>query len=1180
MKKRRMALALAILLVLTALPTVALPAAAASPYTDLIVESLYFTDESGLVQLDPIGKKGMVPRVALSKAEDGSKFSGYVLVEAYNDSGVLATAGFAVGDESAVYVETVYLITRGVYGGTAMEIPADATGIRAKYLSAEGGEQYGDTVYFNPAPAGEGYVGEITFPEPFNTILGDITISKEEGIRQYSTNMSADTIYDWSGATEIFLSTTVNYSNSEVAARTGTEKEKPITGRNFAANYKAGKYLNADGSVENDFIFTLVDDFYSGTNNASGQNVHTIPLNNYSLNGNLQLGEGVAINALIRSGAASGFTWIGSLRDENDGAVTQKWTKLEGTENVYTLMQSTTTKIMTCFNFETVDEYGIPRPYVLVDQFDDEACKTLNVENSIAACEATPGSFFQSADGLTIYCHPREGETITDVQLQWQDNYLSGIRHESACSMQTIVFENIGFLPRITGHNNNQFGGGDYLKAVYGFLSCKFTGSSANTLGMVGKYTAYLNECVAAYGFRDNYNYHAVQEDMASSRVVEVNCISYMNGDTNRIYNNTHPVSNSANSNNASTTHESMYLLRVGGRYFNSQGVPIGDGNTMNITMGIEVYDITYSPSGACGIGFSATNGGWMIDCYTTGTRMRYGIQASAENYVLDLCGLQKTGSDGRFFDLAAITWDEIAAGEWHADTSFLPDGWVATDEGTGDETPTPEPEPEPEPDPDPEPTPEYDFSGDTYNAVSDFGGEQGAKGWYYQYFKIGESGLSNLKSLVYQTSTTYWNNGSSTAYGQIRVNGTLITLEPGNTGDGALVFCAPKDGTVQLSMSNGLIEMQSGSVDGGHLKIFLNDTQIYPAEGWQYLASAETVAFEPIVLDLKEGDRIIFRANKGIEETSNATKNNSGDKFRLNPIVTYAKETVQPSVSAAASITVGATYGINIYLTPTGAVTGAGIKVGEEMLAGVLQEDGSYKVVAATAYARNLLGVSVTYYPYYTTAEGTTVATEPITASAKTLLETYVAGDYPEGAKALAQEALDYATVAEAYFGGGTVDTATADRLTAYDAEITAGVAGTTVTAGAQYTFAAVTLQLGDTINFIFAIGATDGGDLTALPEGCKITVDGTAVTASDFRTATAGGSKVMATVIAGVPEKEFASTLTFLLQDAAGNTLATLTYSVKDFCVRAFPTAGEADQHMIRAIWAVGSAAAAYAD
>ena len=1181
MKKRWFSLALALILMLGAVPLAALPVLAANPYTDLYVESLYFTDADGLVHIDPIGRTGMLPRVAISKKESGTAFAGKLVVEATNASGaVVATQTITINDAAIYHTETVFTVDRTVFVGAAMDIPATATAISVKYMSADGSEQYGNTAYWNPSPEGEGYVGQIIFPEPFKSLMeGKFTISKEAGIRQYSTTMSAETIYDWSGATEVFLSTQTDYTAAKNQARTGLSKSEPITSRNFAENYKAGKYLNADGSVENDFIFTLVDDFYSGTVAAPGANIHSIPLNNFGYNGNLKLGSGIFINALIRSGSPSGFTWMGSIKRQSDStAISTKWTKVEGYDNVYYTVQTgnanvNSNRVYTLFDFETVDEYGIPRPYVLADVYSDEACTTLDVTASLDALEASEGTFFQSADLTTVYCHPREGDDLDDIVLQWYDSFLSNLRHNGNYSMQTIVFENIGFMPRISDHVNNQLYGNDYDKAVFGFMGCKFSGGAANTLGLTGKYTAYLNECVAAYGFRDNFNYHAVTAENDGSRAIEVNCISYMNGDFNRIYNPDHPVSDSANSNNASTAHDGMYMLRVGGRYWNSQGHHVGDTATkMTINVGIEAYDILTSPSHAHAFGINKNPQGWVIDCYATGTRLRYAVGTGESNtHVLDLCGHRTCGMDGNKYSMPTLTWAQIAQGVWNADESVAPDvgGDTGGDTGgdnTGDSGITP--------------TPGVDQ--ETYNAVADYSTTQGAKNWFYKYFDIGQYGMANLKDLTYVASSTYWNDGAgSTGKGQIRVSGTLITLEPGNVGDGALVFCAPKSGKISLSMDGGSFYMQEGSADGGNFKIFHNDTQVYPASGWLTLGSAETHTFAPMEITVEEGDLIIFRANKGIEETSNATKNNSGDKFRLNPIIAYTEtEEEDAGVTVSASITVGATYGINVYLTPTGTVTGAGIKVGNKMLAGTLQADGSYKVVAATAYARRLLATSVTYYPYYTTAAGTTVATEAITASAKTLLETYVTGDYEADAKALAQAALDYATVAEAYFGGGTVDTAVADRLAGYDTTITAGTAGMTVTdaSGTAYTFAAATLQLGDTVNFVLAVGAADGSDLTALPTGYKITVSGTTVTATDFKASTVGGKKVMVALITGVPEKEFAKAQTFLLQDAAGDTLSTLTYSVNDFCIRGLATADTRNKNMIRAIYAVGAAAAAY--
>ena len=50
-------------------------------------------------------------------------------------------------------------------------------------------------------------------------------------------------------------------------------------------------------------------------------------------------------------------------------------------------------------------------------------------------------------------------------------------------------------------------------------------------------------------------------------------------------------------------------------------------------------------------------------------------------------------------------------------------------------------------------------------------------------------------------------------------------------------------------------------------------------------------------------------------------------------------------------------------------------------------------------------------------------------------------------------------------------------------------------------------------------------------------------------------------------------------VIRNGDGEILSTLTYSVKDYCLRAFETANDANKNMIRAIYAVGKAAAIYA-
>ncbi|MBQ8858570.1 MAG: hypothetical protein IJ012_02125, partial [Clostridia bacterium] len=227
--------------------------------------------------------------------------------------------------------------------------------------------------------------------------------------------------------------------------------------------------------------------------------------------------------------------------------------------------------------------------------------------------------------------------------------------------------------------------------------------------------------------------------------------------------------------------------------------------------------------------------------------------------------------------------------------------------------------------------------------------------------------------------------------------------------------------------------------------------------------------------------------------------------------------------------------------------------------------------VTLAEVYAKDLLDANVSYLPYYVMQDGTLhMVTKSSAIEAKELLDAYIAGDYTAEAKALAQAALDYATVAKAYFAGETADAATLARLATYDDTIKAQTASTALSAGEKYTFTAATLQIGETINFVVAIGNKDGSALSTLSE--PLTIDGTEIAVSEFTATSINGQKVMVAVVQGVPEAKFAESLTFRLADA------TLTYSVKDYCVRNLTGAAEAEKNMIRAVYALGACAEAY--
>ena len=641
-------------------------ASAADKYNNLILESLYFTDDDDMVITEPDGYSDIYPNVCIQKDESDTPFEGSIIVAVYKDGALVGTNSFEAED-TELTGETVFGFDRSVFRGPAMDIPE---GSSAKVFFWESEESM--IPYDEPAAAVPGfddrYYGELTFPEPFASLVSGFEITKEPGVRNYSNTATPYNTYDWSDATEIFLSTDVNYLGSGVSERLGTDRNEPITGRNFAAQYKAGAYTKADGSKQTKFIFTLLNDFYSGSKSASGQNVHSIPLNNFGLNAALNLGEGEAIDALVRSGSESGFTWMGTLIKQDDASwITQQWTLEEGYENVYSTVKNSSENVLTLFNFENTDAYGLPRPYVLV--------------NSVEEVEAAEGTFYQDTSNKgVIYCHPRSGESLADIDLVAEDSFLSGVRHNGAYSNNTLMFENIGFVPRITAHNNNVFYGKDYDKSIFGFFGCKFSGGANNTISLDGRYTAYMVDCVAGYGFRDGFNYHGMENDVAtinadgrSSTVIELNCTAYMVGDYNRITNAPNINHDSGlrtdNSNNASTVHDNMKCLRIGGRYWGTQGPIIGDG-AYEITMGTEAYDINPTPSDKVAFGITSDLlNSYVIDCYATGTNIRSGVNANDTSYILDYCGnsrITKGGSGNLFTPSNVITWDDIANGVWH----------------------------------------------------------------------------------------------------------------------------------------------------------------------------------------------------------------------------------------------------------------------------------------------------------------------------------------------------------------------------------------------------------------------------------------------------------------------------------------------------------------------------------
>ena len=123
-------------------------------------------------------------------------------------------------------------------------------------------------------------------------------------------------------------------------------------------------------------------------------------------------------------------------------------------------------------------------------------------------------------------------------------------------------------------------------------------------------------------------------------------------------------------------------------------------------------------------------------------------------------------------------------------------------------------------------------------------------------------------------------NKKQNSEYGYI-----LGTTEvyPGSGYDLIETYTAPYDGKIQINFNNGLsIKRGVKNENGVKFKVIKNtDTQIWPQAGWKSITSSTPISYvEPIVTDVKKGDKIRFRVN--------CNNDRWNDNFMLSPEVEY----------------------------------------------------------------------------------------------------------------------------------------------------------------------------------------------------------------------------------------------------------------------------------------------------
>ncbi|MCH5138375.1 right-handed parallel beta-helix repeat-containing protein, partial [Clostridiaceae bacterium UIB06] len=162
----------------------------------------------------------------------------------------------------------------------------------------------------------------------------------------------------------------------------------------------------------------------------------------------------------------------------------------------------------------------------------------------------------------------------------------------------------------------------------------------------------------------------------------------------------------------------------------------------------------------------------------------------------------------------------------------------------------------------------EYQGEANTMSTFStDFSTTQGQGNWYYM-----EWNGSKYSNMTWDSSQNKW-KGSY----QYNLIWSPSQIHP-DSNDSAVAWKATKAGTVRIS---GNPKKSNTGYDGVNVKIMKNDSQLWPASGWQFIGGTDTTGVtHEITGNVQVGDMIYFIVNKN--------GNNYGDETAWNPSIVY----------------------------------------------------------------------------------------------------------------------------------------------------------------------------------------------------------------------------------------------------------------------------------------------------
>lgn len=384
--------------------------------------------------------------------------------------------------------------------------------------------------------------------------------------------------------------TEIFIGNNTNGSNNGLSASSPISLKTFINNFKNGTY----GGQKN-FILTVIVPIFKNSD--------------YAVFDNLDC------NILLRSGSINNFTWCHSGYTNNIG-----YSSFTYENGVYkTTVTKASVTIVDVVNYVNTDNFGMPKPYRKVDK-----SSLLNER----------GSFSQEIiDGVnTIYINPYSEDKIENFNLVANIKLID----ITIAPNRTFIMQNIGL-----NAYSYALRGSSITSYFYG-VNCKYNRSPKNSFTIEGKFTSININSISSYPNLDCFAYTTTDRN---SLGVEINCKGYGAG----LYKYSNGEQNNW-SNNGSTAHDGMKMLRIGCSYWDCEGGIVVDADDCySITIGCKATNVLESCTGQkCGFrvyntsGVTPINKKYFIECYSNGKNIEYDFMCTDDTYILDLQGGNK----------------------------------------------------------------------------------------------------------------------------------------------------------------------------------------------------------------------------------------------------------------------------------------------------------------------------------------------------------------------------------------------------------------------------------------------------------------------------------------------------------------------------------------------------------